>query len=353
MPNKNPFPLWGEDPESIVGRNEEIRLFKTYLGSLSDSGRMMVMINGPPGRGKTLLMRRLRRLASKEKFVCPYIRVERRESSDSLMSRLRHETMGFLQAREQESTRPELFRKKIQELETVPDASLTQMTDILQDKSGRIQGAVFFIDDLEKVRNPDAFIAEISEIAREGRGFGIVLSCGIPLGESISGIARFNLGALTRHDVEELVAKGIGKGPPRMGEKCMDSIMADTGGNPRLVRTALWLLFERLRQSDKIITKRHYLAAKPVLIGMLGREWFGRMYNSVPGAERKILMLLAESDEALHVSDISDIIGRPMGQTTALIGRLLRRGQIIRAQRGAYRIFAPLYGQYIKEISDM
>ncbi len=350
MPKPNPFPLWGENPESMTGRSEETGLFKTYLKSIIGSNGIVIEITGAPGTGKTLLMRMLRRIAAKERFICPYIKAEKNERIESLVSKLKMETIGFLHTREYESTRPEPFANAAEHIEESDVDSVEDMRSAAITTTDGLSGTLFFIDDIEKTKKPEFFMKKIARMLEEGMpGIGFVISSGISISDE-SSIKKFALGPLSRHDVEEFISKSIGKGPPKIGEKCMESIMTDSGGNPRLVRTILWLLFERLKDTDKIITKRHYLAALPVLTGMLGREWFGRMYNSTPSAERDILKVLAMREKQVHVSEVSDLIGRPMGQTTALIGRLLQRGQIVRPGRGAYAVFAPLYGRYVREV---
>src|SRR5262249_37600041 len=132
-----------------------------------------------------------------------------------------------------------------------------------------------------------------------------------------------------------------------MGDECLSSIIADSGGNPRLINSVCRHIYEKLRDNEKIITKGHYLGYMQYIMSMLSREWFGRMYQETPAAERVILDELAREEGGMHVSDIAKKLGKPLGPVTALTGRLMDSGQIAKVDRGKYRIFAKLYAKYI------
>jgi hypothetical protein len=134
-----------------------------------------------------------------------------------------------------------------------------------------------------------------------------------------------------------------------MGEECLNTMMADTQGNPRLLKTVCRLVYERLRDNERVISKGHYLAYLPFIMSMLAREWFGRMYQEIPPGERAILHALAAEEGGAHVSDVAKSLKRPLGPTTALMKRLLDRGQVVRLDRGKYRVFARLYAKYVEQ----
>jgi predicted transcriptional regulator len=83
----------------------------------------------------------------------------------------------------------------------------------------------------------------------------------------------------------------------------------------------------------------------------LSREWFGRLYQETPSAERGILSALARSEEGMHVSDIAKNLGKPLGPVTALTKRLLDSGQIVKIDRGRYMVFSKLYARYVVQRS--
>ncbi|MFH1394162.1 MAG: ATP-binding protein [Candidatus Micrarchaeota archaeon] len=353
MKGTNPFPLWGETPQSIIGRNNEIDIFNSYLNAVSSGTPVLVLSTGGPGSGKTLLFRRLRRESIKEGLASPYIKIERGESESDLVNKLHQEMIGFLETQEGERARPGRYSASINALRKRSAGTLEGFSRAAaSDLGGVMHGIMFFIDDFDNLRKSEDEFQKIASIVSRGKlPVGFALSSTRDYGGSDPVIRRFALSAFTEHDVLELVDKALGKGPPKMGEQCLKSIMADSGGNPRLVKTSCWMLYERLKETDKIITKGHYLAALPALTSMLGREWFGPMYSRTPESERKILKVLAREGKQMHISDVATAMGKPLGPTTALAKRLLDRGQILRMDRGVYLLFSRLYGRYVLSMS--
>ena len=115
-----------------------------------------------------------------------------------------------------------------------------------------------------------------------------------------------------------------------------------------LFRDVCRLVYDSSKESDLVISKGDYLSYLPSIMSVLSMEWFGSLFQKTPKRERDILLAMAHGDEkGMHVSDISRKVGRPMGETTALMGRLHERGQVVRIDRGTYRIFAKLYARYV------
>jgi hypothetical protein len=171
----------------------------------------------------------------------------------------------------------------------------------------------------------------------------------MPLGTQSELLRRMELGPFGEHEAREVVEKALKKGPPKMGEECLLSVLADTGGNPRLFKAVCFIIYDRLRDNEKIISKGHYLAYLPQIMGSLSRDWFGAMYQETPASERAVLKALASGDEGMHVSDIAKRLRKPLGPITALVGRLRGRGQVVRIDRGRYRVFSKLYGRYVAQ----
>ncbi len=331
MKGPNPFVPWEEDQESIYGRKEETRIFNSFVNAVSSKQGSGLLIIGGPGVGKTSLMRHFRHQAEKNGLLAPYVKVEKGEDGEAVAGKISHELSllpGF-----KGKAAPKTFRGLVDRAE----------------KAGRF-GAVFFIDDIDRMRRAEEALSEIVRTLKSGwnskkAGFVMGSTKEFKVPSEMVGIMR--LKPLDEHDARELITKALKKGPPKMGEECLHSIMAGSGGNPKILKSICRNIYGRLRDEEKVISKGHYLAYLPHTMSMLSREWFGRMYQETPEAERKILRILAKNEEGMHVSDIAKDLGRPLGPVTALTRRLLDRGQIVRLDRGKYRIFARLYAKYI------
>jgi predicted transcriptional regulator len=106
-------------------------------------------------------------------------------------------------------------------------------------------------------------------------------------------------------------------------------------------------MYEKLGDKEKVITKGHYLNYLPQAMELLANEWFGRVYNEIPNAERDVLKVLAREFEGMKISEIAKKLRKPLGPVSALVRRLVDGGQVVKVERGHYRIFCMLYGKYV------
>ncbi len=335
MKGPNPFVPWEEDPDRIYGRKEETRIFNSFSNAASSKqGGGMVVVGGP-GLGKTFLLRHFRHQAEKNGLLAPYVKAERREDIRSVVGKIHYEL----------SLLPGYTVKKAPK-------TFDGVAEIAE-SFGRF-GVIFFIDDLDNMKRADEALSRISRTLRSGWGrrrVSFLMSSTRVFRIKSEIISTLALRPLDEHDARELVEKALKKGPPRMGEECLHSIMTDSGGNPRIFKSICRHVYDRLRDTEKVISKGHYLAYSPYIMSMLSREWFGGMYQETPEAERQILRVLAKSNGEMHVSDMARKLGKPLGPVTALTRRLLDRGQIVKVGRGKYRIFAKLYAKYVVQRS--
>jgi hypothetical protein len=339
MKGPNPFAFLEDNPENVAGRKYETGVFNAAVQASSARQPRVLVVSGGQGTGKTFLLRYFRHEAEKAGILAPYARVEKGESEAAVAGRLYNETALLLGFRPS-GAHPGTFSGLVEALE--------------RGGRGRYFGMMLFIDDIDRLKKAGRAVESIVRLAEslQGKravGFALGSTAAMKLPES-QAVIPLAPGPFSEHDVNEVVEKGLGKGPPKMGEECLRSIMADTGGNPRLVKAVCRHIYDRLKDNEKVITKGHYLAYLPYIMSMLSAEWFGRAYQETPEAERRILAVLAQGGE-MHVSDIAKALGRPLGQTTALVKRLLDSGQIIRIGRGRYRIFAALYGRYVLQMA--
>lgn len=333
MKGPNPFLPWEEDLSRIYGRKEETRIFNSFVNAASSKQGGGMLVVGGPGLGKTFLMRYFGQQAEKNGLLAPYVKAEKGEDSYAVVAKLYQELMllpGFKKGKA-----PKTFRGLVEQTE----------------KPGRF-GTVFLIDDIDNMRKADEAVSGILRTLKSAWGkkkAAFVMSSTKEFKVKSELLSILKLKPFDEHDARELVTKALEKGPPKMGEECLHSIMAGSSGNPRIFKTICRHIYDRLRDNEKVISKGHYLAYLPHIMSMLSREWFGGMYQETPETERHILRVLAKSDEGMHVSDIAKKLGKPLGPVTALTKRLLDRGQIVRLDRGKYRIFAKLYAKYVTQ----
>lgn len=291
-------------------------------------------MTGAPGIGKTALLRHFRNTAEKSGMLAPYVRVEKGEGLAEVLDKLCQEMTA----------------------EGAKKAAADTMDKLLlvveKAQAGTGFGAVIFIDDMDRMRKADDALSAIGLAVKASWGkksvsFVVSSTKELKLGPEMATVMA--LKPFNEQEAREFVEKALGKGPPKMGEECLTSILVDSGGNPRLLKSASRHIYDRLKDTEKVITKGHYLGYMPYVMSMLSREWFGGMYQETPAAEKAILKAMASAEDGMHVSDIAKKIGKPLGPVTALTKRLLDSGQIIRMDRGKYKVFARLYARYVTQ----
>jgi mRNA-degrading endonuclease RelE of RelBE toxin-antitoxin system len=328
MKGPNPFVMYEENSTNLCGRKEEGRIFNSFMNATSSKQSGAMMVFGGPGVGKTTMLRHFTHLAEREGLLVLFVKVEKGENMAAVVDKIYHES-GM----------------------QIKGASLDTFGDLA--KSIKLDkkhfGTIFLIDDIDKMKKAKEAILAVNNVVKslwKKKPVSFVMSSTKEFVISSELFKTIVLKPFEEHDGRELVEKALKKGPPKMGDECFHSIMNDTLGNPRLFKTVCHHIYERLKDNEKIISKGHYLAYLPYIMSMLSREWFGRMYQETPAAEKEILLILAKRDSA-HVSDIARELDKPLGPITALIKRLLDRGQIVKLDRGKYRIFSKIYGKYV------
>jgi hypothetical protein len=333
MKGPNPFAALEGGNDILPGRKDESRIFKGLLEATSAGQSAMIIVKGGPGSGKSALLSAFKEEAERNGMLAPFVKAERNEDIRALCGKLFQD--GALLAGSVAKETPGDVISLVRALERMA--------------LRRHFGVVVFIDDLDLMRKAEADLPLVwKTLGKTKVSFVVSMTRGLNI--ALPGTASLmELPPLSGHDANEIVERALRKGPPKMGEECMNSIMADTQGNPRLFKTVCRLIYEKLRDNERVISKGHYLAYLPYIMSMLGREWFGRLYQETPASEKAILGVLASGEEGMHVSDVAKKLKKPLGPITALMKRLLDSGQVVRIDRGKYRIFARLYGKYVAQ----
>ncbi len=336
MKGPNPFAAWESDPEAICGRKEEMKVFQSFLNAASSRQAGAMLVVGGPGSGKSALLRYFHYEGAKAGLLSILVNAEKGEDEAAVSDKIFQE-IGAMQEKARQDRSPH---------------TLAKLAEIAGKAGSGGFGTLIIIDDLDGMKKPERALGAIIAIVKKAwgkQGVAFIVSSGRDIAAEAAVLGRIILGPLSEHDARELVERGLKKGPPKMGEECLHTVLADTGGNPRLFKSVCFSIYERLRENEKIISKGHYLAYLPQIMSSLAREWFGRMYQETPPSERAILQVLAKNEDGMHVSDIAKKLGKPLGPVTSLVKRLLERGQIVRIGRGKYRIFSRLYARYASQ----
>lgn len=295
MEQRNPFYVWGEKVENLVGFKDELKFIGPFLSNIEGENSGLLLINGPPGSGRSLFLERL------------WIDAQSR---------------GFNVIFNQFYSNSDTF-------------------DLSSIKSAK-KPLLVVIDDFDLSKNADKLLREISLTDHPGVGFVLssLNSFSAPNSKS------FTLEHLSSVEAHDLVSKSLKPTSIKMGEECITTLLEESSGNPKIFKLLCWFLFEKLKPSEKIITKGHYLAYSQAILSFLSREFFGKLFATVSKKESLILRCFASSD-ILSVNEISNSSKVPLREVTSMILRLQKKGFLIKVERGKYKIFARLFAKYV------
>ncbi|MFH1784832.1 MAG: ATP-binding protein [Candidatus Micrarchaeota archaeon] len=317
----NPF-AWNPESFQVSVKKINSSVFTSFLNANASKQPGILIITGELGVGKTIYLRNFRHEAEKAGVFCTYVKMEKGEDEIDLVD------------------------KMFQEEKNLDDA-----IDHLSSYSNE---GIMFIDGVDRIKKTDQVARKLVNKVSSYWGkkkFSIVMSSVRPLKIPNDEAKTINLTAFNENDMQEMVRNTLKDKEIKMGRECLRSILNDSSGNPRVVLLICWHIYEKIRDNEKIITKSHYLNYLPYIMTMLSNEWFGEIYHETSKSERQILKILAKNIDGIHVSQIAKKLKKPLGPTSTLTMRLVNSGQVIRVERGEYKIFSALYGRYVLQRS--
>lgn len=299
MDQRNPFYIWGEKVENLVGFKEELKFVDSFLSNVDQGNQSLLLISGPPGSGKSLFFERLSSEANSRGFNVIFIQFY--SGSDTF------------------------------DFSTINSSK---------------KPLLIIIDDFDLSKKSEYLVREISanSFASVGFAFSTLTPISAPKSKS------FALEPLTSIEAHDLVLKSLKSTSIKMGEECISTLLDESGGNPKIFKLLCWFLFEKLKPSEKIITKGHYLAYSQAILAFLSREFFGKLLSVVSKKESLIIKCFSNSD-VLSVNEISGLSKIPLSEVTSMVLRLQKKGLLIKVERGKYRIFARLFAKYVSSNS--
>jgi hypothetical protein len=345
MKEPNPFVPW--DESRIIGRREHFKAFEDFLGFVSAGNSGMFVLRGVPGSGKSSMIRKLREESLHHGFFSPAIRAEKNEKMDRVVKGLFQELDNEIMEKADTGTLPHEKADAFSKQKNVGTFRML-INNLWKTLGHSLTGVVFYIDDFDNVRKNEEMLRHIANVAAERRNIGFVVTTTKRLRRLPENTQELELGPVEEYEFRDYIAKSLKK-EPKMGDECIKSVYDDSGGNPKLLKQVCWILYDRIKEGEKVITKAHYTANMRNIMSFLARDWFGRMYASASTQEKTVLKILARARKPLSVKESAKQLNKPMGPVATLLLRLDAKGQIIKVERGKYRIFSGLYAKYIRE----
>jgi len=339
----NPFLPWGM-PDKLMGRKEEQKLISGFINDISNGRSRIMVVQGPPGAGKTTLLKLAEGESKSAKLFTALVKAGKKEKETGVVRALKAELEDEVSIRSQTG---EIVFVKARQFTQDNAGTFNQLLSLMTRVTGN-GNMIFIIDDFDEIQKPKDVLRGIAKSIERRPGAGFIVSSTKKL-SAPSEAAVMEIGALEEHDFREYIEK-MTKDTAKFGEECQKYVFSDTGGNPRMIQLVCWYLFNKAKDTDKIISRAHYSANLRGILGLLGQEWFSEQYFKASDEEKKILKRFANMGET-SVTELAKSIGKSPGPVATLILRLEERGDVVKVKRGTYKVFSPLYGKFVLERS--
>jgi len=369
-------------PESMVGREKQIKLFESYITSTMARNPQSLCIYGQRGIGKTTLLRKFEKITETQKGICVRVDVEDQDTIETFCKRLLlclrdqlmsislrvkikshfEKTWNILSETEvtYKDVRVKLPKKRTQE-ETTTLVFTKKLEDTWEILEKYTKAVVFMIDEaeyLQKIGMLRLLRNVFSRLAEQRTGYMVVLSGKLTfptqMSKEFSPLSRFfhpeKVGLMSNNEIRMLYLNGFKQTNIEVDPMCLDQMMDDAEGHPYVATTTGWYIYDSLPENVKHLSLQYYQENKSKIIDMLASELFEPMYKKVPRSERKLLHTIAEYDPTTP-SELAKNMREKQKKIAPLLRRLEARGCIEKTTPGTYKIFHKLFKEYVKEQS--
>lgn len=374
----NPFkPGIPVDPEYFGGRTGEQEIFETSLNYSMRGNPQHLAILGERGIGKSSLLRKFGQLA--KQYDCIVVRRELDATVDSIAALV----MFMLEALHSQGSshvaHTQKAKKKvsdffsgykigvsvmgygfsIEKLRTAAayqDYFCKELMHVWNGVKSATSGIVFLLDEAETLQTiPGAwsFLRSVfTRIAEGNASYMLVVSGKMGLFKGIkeifSPMERFfmpiEISHLTLDETADVLRKPLTKFSVSISDEAVRIIHGWSGGHPYVVQTFGFHAFEeQVKGIDRKVIDR----VLPRVMTRLSNQIFKDRFETASRDEKKVLLAM----NALRRDASPKQIGKEahLEKTVrTVLARLVEKDCVVKAGRGNYRLFNPLFGEYVR-----
>ncbi len=134
-------------------------------------------------------------------------------------------------------------------------------------------------------------------------------------------------------------------------EPVLQKIYDVTEGHPFVLTAYLATAYSKLKDNESELKSGHFAAADIEFINRILAPFFSRFYDQAGKGSRNILYEIAQGKTQL--SELSGTLNKNSNEISPHLGKLVQEGAIIRTDRGRYKLFHHLLGEYICKIGKI
>lgn len=361
-------------PENFAGRAEQIKEFERFLDSTIDENSKNVAVLGEWGIGKTSLLRMFKHIA--EQNNCTGTIIELGEATDSFLTLFETITQNLAkdsQTKKGLSTKAKDFLSGLSlsvsygpigldfsKRKGIPPNTVKFKEDLIRIYQEVKCPFLIMLDNAEQLLNIKGSIFEFRNIFQMLQSMDEVRCMLILAGRetlfsdmrSVSEPAvRFfwgiELKPFTYDETKEAIVKPLVKSKIKFDEECVQRVHEISQGHPYFVQVFAYNLY-LLRKGNKI-TLSDLNSNFNSILNFLGKRLFDSLLSIITPRERAVVLAFTKfKKEVVTNTELANVVDvKSINQYLIRLSEI-RFPIVIRLERGRYKLFHPLFKEYLK-----
>lgn len=376
----NPFnPGSPVDPHDFTGRIQYLEDFKQKLRQTMNGSLASMSVVGGYGIGKTSFLHKCKAITEEMNALPIYFSLNE-------IDELSRETLAkILIERVQEKVKEEVILQRIssrilgalQRIRVKTESGIELSIDEPKDNTfPNLQSALSATwKDLQRVKKAIVFMIDEARVFERNRAELILYLRAvleqlqinkipvmiIPAGKlTITGPSGTGFSPLVRtfppvmlenfsySESKMFIERKLSKVSITITELVLQKVYEVTEGHPFVLTAYVSTAYSKLKDNESQLKKEHFAAADIEFVNRVLAPFFSRFYDQAGKGSKNILYEIAQSkNKEIHLSELSSKLNKNSNEISPHIGKLVQEGAIVRTERGRYKLFHHLLGEYI------
>lgn len=354
----NPFhPTFGRPPHTLVGRDEAMGRCRAAMSAGPDHPDYSMLLKGPRGSGKTVLLAAMRDLAEENGLATVRVTAKPEPTfADALIEQM---------ASASDAERRRVSSAQVSVLGSGAGVSFqapehrelsvhTRMLDAMEHLADRAQrnarGVLITIDEFHNANIAALrdFAHALQDVAKIDGKPVMLVGAGLPSMEETAladpgmtffqRIARTQLDPLSPEESAEALRAPIVAAGGMIGDEALTTAAAATSGYPFMVQLVGYHSWEHCADPGGAITPDDVRAAIGAATSDMEVQVFAPMVRDLSDTDRLVLEAMSAFDiSEIRLSDLARATGRTSNYLSVYVERLREAGVIDRPARGRVR----------------
>ena len=368
------------DPNDFVGRQQYLAEFEQKLKQTANGSLANMAVTGGYGIGKTSFLHKCYAIAEDMGALAVYFslnevdkdidanvlanillqRINEKIKEEIVLQRLSEDILNTIKRIKVAAAGVELsYNNDV--AETAAPNLQSALTRIWKTLKGKKIAIVFLIDEagiLER-RRADLVLylrAVIENLQIEKTPVMIIpggkISIYGPSGSGFSPLVRtftpILLENFKRQEADTFIISKLKSVDVKISDSLLERIYQTTEGHPFVLSAYMSSVYSKMQADEKEVTTAHLDAVDLEFSSRVLAPFFARFYDQAGKTSRGIMSELAKNNGEGNLSELSDALHKENYEISPNLAKLVQDGAIIRTERGHYKLFHHLLGQYIQ-----